>query len=173
MASTTFYVKNLGQRKAVGLLVLLLVCSGPALGWPWSWNKVDKNDLRHGKWRTFHDEDQQKTVYYKGHYKHGKENGRWKIYAPDGRLYYKEKFKRTQGLVKTTYYHSTGKKSHEGMARQFESTKGIWNYYWDGTWHFYDSAGVYLGDQTFVQGKALSAAPLLPEKDKKWWQGLR
>lgn len=73
--------------------------------------------------------------------------------------------------MKTVYYHSNGKKSHEGMAFQYETKKGIWSYYWDGEWKYYDESGKYLGNRTFVQGKALSAAPVMPEKEEKGWLG--
>lgn len=61
----------------------------------------------------------------------------------------------------TTYYHANGKKSHRGVAYQFEKKDGTWNYYWDGPWKFYDESGVYLGIKTYDKGKALNQAPVM------------
>ncbi|MFC6999807.1 toxin-antitoxin system YwqK family antitoxin [Rufibacter roseus] len=164
MKASSYSAVALGfKATAVCLLLLLGNLEAHAIVWPWSWNKVDKNELRHGKWRTFQ-HDNPEVLQVKGRYKHGKEWGRWKTYSPEGKLYFKEKFKPKKKEVITTYYHPNGKVSHKGVAYQFEGNKGIWNYYWDGEWKFYDENGNYIGSKTYVKGTATSEKPIMPEE---------
>jgi hypothetical protein len=156
--------------KPFAFLVIILLLPGFSqeanAAWPWPWNRYDKAQLKHGKWRVYHDDSAAQVLHYRGRYRHGKEAGIWKTYTSDGKLYFKERIRPRKQDIKTVYYHPNGKVSHRGLGYLRNSEKGGLNFYWDGTWEFFDEAGKPLGTKTYVKGDPVSEA-LEPIKARK------
>jgi antitoxin component YwqK of YwqJK toxin-antitoxin module len=142
------------------LTLAIVFLSEAANAWPWNWNRYDKKQLKHGRWRTFHDAEE-KVVHYRGKYRHGKEVGQWKTFTPDGKLYFTERIKRRSRSYQTVYYHPNGKVSHKGMAYMRDAEKGGVHFYWEGDWEYFDQEGKSLGIKTFVKGEPTTDMPVL------------
>ena len=143
------------------LLTLLSLLSQPmvrAQGWPWQWNRWDKDGNRHGRWRVFY-EHKPTQVMSQGRYRHGKDHGTWKTYAENGKLERREKYGQNGKRIQTTFYHPNGQISHKGIAYLFEQDS-LLMYKWHGDWQYYDSAGTWIGWKSFNRGRPLSEKPI-------------
>lgn len=112
-------------------------------------NRMDKNKLRHGvfktKWHTG-------KPMIKSRYKHGEPHGKWITRDENGKIikieyYYK-------GELKTKYYHKNGALECEGMAYEYQE-KDNFRYTWEGIWHYYNLEGKYIHSIHYKKGEAI------------------
>ena len=114
-------------------------------------NKFDKQGQRHGRWITYHDSTKT-TAVSKGRYRHGKECRTWKYYTHEGIVYKKEKYRRKNNTIVTTFYHPNGKIQSKGIAKMVEETDGT-HYYWEGEWEYYSQEGKPIKTVLYKEGK--------------------
>lgn len=134
----------------LGILIFTVSCSP---------NKVDKRNLRQGRWKLYYD-DQKTQLMWKGRYKNHHQVGRWKYYRPNGVIYLNEKYLKDNRIA-TTYYDENGRKHLSGYATYFETLDTAY-YRWEGDWLKYDSSGNVIEISYYKFGKFAWYKPLDP-----------
>ena len=120
-------------------------------------NRVDKHDLRQGRWKMYYD-DEKKQLMWKGRYKNHHQVGHWKYYTSSGIRYLDERYQKDK-RIKTLYYDYKGRKHLSGYA-QYTETKDTAYYRWEGNWLKYDTTGKLIEVSYYKFGKFAWYQPL-------------
>lgn len=122
----------------------------------WSRNRLDQQGERHGPWVSYYDTSN--TVRANtGHFRHGREVGRWRYYTPGAGLERWERFHRNRlGVVSIAYFHPNGRLARRGRARYVQEADGA-HFYWFGDWRVYDPTGTPIKVETYGTGRLLSS----------------
>lgn len=126
-------------------------------------NKFNRRGQRTGKWLTYSDSAKTKKLF-EGKYRNGNSVGTSYYYSIDGNLEKKEK-KRFRKL-RTTFYHTNGVKSQEGMARVDNLTDRI-HYYFYGEWKYYDEKGNLISYAYYKKGELQKTVSLIKPENAR------
>ncbi|MDR2868503.1 MAG: hypothetical protein LBV46_03065 [Bacteroidales bacterium] len=121
------------------IFAILMLCSCALLAQNPDTNRVDSKGQKQGLWKKYN----KGKLEYVGTFVNDIPQGAFVYYRPDGKVKSNSYFYKGTARVKTTLFHTNGKKASEGV---------FVNQQKDSTWNYYSNKGILIATENYKKG---------------------